>query len=476
MKDVVLVFGGLGHPKSSVVALYHDLLQALSTQYALVAIDPAASDLAAHSQFDFPYVARYSSLEQYLTHYSKRLDTTNKNVARIAAALILTPVGSHLSIIKHLSASVNVDQLLFVVEKPSFALSEVDEGFSQVIPELKHRGARFYFIDTALVSPSVQALFTPDPFAQDLSVHDNLSDQMLSLDQLGMPEKIVAIASDNPTESIEVLKSYRFANRVELLNARQLLCPLKSGGAGFGFDMGIHAIAGLVRYLQLAGMSDADINFDFVRAESLEYSKLVRSQGAETHLYATGTITWLPLQPVDKQYLKSQPHSVQCCRLSLEAGKAGDIWDRRLELHFRDTVIAIGFGTLVHPPYLWRKDKNGTKLRTFDVRGAGYKMHFNDILFALGVDCSPILTCEDSETLMSKSMNLLSGLFVSLGDTQIEKERNIFKTKQHVYQHIDEVCSSASRHQPSFLTAKQITIRDALTLMLNDLALKAVMT
>lgn len=92
MKDVVLVFGGLGHPKSSVVALYHDLLHALSTQYALVAIDPAASDLAAHSQFDFPYVARYSSLEEYLTHYSKRLDTTNKNVARIAAALILTPV------------------------------------------------------------------------------------------------------------------------------------------------------------------------------------------------------------------------------------------------------------------------------------------------------------------------------------------------------------------------------------------------
>ncbi|MGR5151121.1 hypothetical protein [Photobacterium swingsii] len=455
MKDVVLVFGGLGHPKSSVVTLYQDLLQALSNQYALIAIDPAVSAPAVleSSQFNFPYDARYSTFEQYLAHYSEQHDVT-ATPAHIAAALILTPVGSHLSIIKQLSASVNVDQLLFVVEKPSFSLSEVDEGFNNVLPELKRQGARFYFIDTALVSPSLQALFTCQSFIQELFTPNNSADHAFSISQLGMPEKIVAIACDNPADSIEALQQYRFDHRIELLNARQLLHPSKSGGAGFGFDMGIHAIAGLVRYLQLAGMSDAEVLFDYVTAEAMTHPKLERSLGAETHLYATGTITWPHPLHIDKPCLKSHPHSVQCCRLSLEAGKGGEIWDRRLELHFKDTVVAIGFGTLAHPPYLWRKDNNGTALRTFDVRGAGYAMHFNDILFALGVDCSPILTCEDSETLMSKSMNLLSALFDSLGDTLSEKERNISKKEQH---------------STPLLTPTQRVIRNMLAQVLDEL-------
>lgn len=220
MNKVVLVFGGLGNAKSSVVGLYENLLHTLSSHFDVVAIDPAVQHpKSCASQFQFPYSARYADLDAFL-HAHSHTD--------VAASFVLTPVGTHLSIIEQVSNALETQDLLFVVEKPSFSLAEIDKGFNQVIPELKRRGAQFYFIDTALVSPSLEALFADSSIALPDSA----------------PRKIIAIAADNPIDSHEAIQDFRFENRIALLNARKLLNLATSGGGGYGFDMGIHAIAG----------------------------------------------------------------------------------------------------------------------------------------------------------------------------------------------------------------------------------------
>lgn len=157
MNKVVLVFGGLGNAKSSVVSLYENLLHTLSSRFDVVAIDPAVQHyLSFASYFQFPYSARYADLDAFLQAHSH---------TDVAAAFVLTPVGVHLSIIEQVSNALDTQDLLFVVEKPSFSLAEIDRGFNQVIPELKRRGAQFYFIDTVLVSPSLEALFADSSMA-----------------------------------------------------------------------------------------------------------------------------------------------------------------------------------------------------------------------------------------------------------------------------------------------------------------------
>ncbi|MGI9948896.1 hypothetical protein [Vibrio hyugaensis] len=398
MNKVVLVFGGLGNAKSSVVGLYENLLHTLSSRFDVIAIDPAVQyPKSCASQFQFPYCARYADLDTFLQAHSH---------TDVAAAFVLTPVGTHLSIIEQVSSALDTQDLLFVVEKPSFSLAEIDKGYNQVIPELKRRGAQFYFIDTALVSPSLEALFT------DSSIALPDSD----------PSKIIAIASDNPIDSLEAIQDFRFENRIELLNARKLLNLATSGGGGYGFDMGIHAIAGLVRYLHKSGIEDSQVELKHVRAERINESQLEYTQGAETHLHVEGELT-------------SPESNIE---VVIEAGKAGDIWDRRLELHYPERVIAIGFGTLKHPPYLWEKSPHGIKNTTFDVSGSGYTMHFNDILCALGFDAEPLLSQQESEALMSQSMNLLSSVFDAIGDTHQVREQNITVVDAHTPKYLSE--------------------------------------
>ncbi|MEF1304761.1 hypothetical protein QTO17_23070, partial [Vibrio owensii] len=245
MNKVVLVFGGLGNAKSSVVGLYENLLHTLSSRFDVVAIDPAVQHpKSCASQFQFPYSARYADLDAFLQANSH---------TDVAAAFVLTPVGTHLSIIEQVSNALDIQNLLFVVEKPSFSLAEIDKGFNQVIPELKCRGALFYFIDTALVSPSLEALFADSSIALPDSA----------------PRKIIAIAADNPLDSHETIQDFRFENRIALLNARKLLNLTTSGGGGYGFDMGIHAIAGLVRYLHKCDIGNSQVELKHVRAERI---------------------------------------------------------------------------------------------------------------------------------------------------------------------------------------------------------------
>ncbi|UJF17868.1 hypothetical protein L0B53_12620 [Vibrio sp. SS-MA-C1-2] len=164
MEKIILVFGGLGEQQSSVVGLYQELLINLSQHFTIIAIDPKASKLSLDERKQqmgtFGYYQCYSSLDKFLlTHSEKQQLTDQKVEVQIAAAFILTPVATHLSIIQQLNKTVDVDNLLFVVEKPSFSLNEVEDGFNLVIPQLKHQGAKFYFIDTALVTPSLEAFF-----------------------------------------------------------------------------------------------------------------------------------------------------------------------------------------------------------------------------------------------------------------------------------------------------------------------------
>lgn len=416
MSTIVLVFGGLGNPNSSVVGLYENLLHTLNSRFDVVAIDPAAHDQCESklaSQFQFPYSACYANLDAFLqTNYH----------TQVAAVFVLTPVGTHLSIIEQVAGALDIHNLLFVVEKPSFSLVEIDKGFNQIIPQLKQRGAQFYFIDTVLVSPSLEALFTGLP----ITLPDSA------------PHKIIAIATDNPIDSHKAIQDFRFENRIALLNARKLLNLATSGGGGYGFDMGIHAIAGLVRYLHKFGIEDSQVELKQIRAERINESKLEYTQGAETHLYVEGELT-------------SPEGNIE---VVIEAGKAGDIWDRRLELHYPDHVIAIGFGTLKHPPYLWERSPNGIKSTTFDVSGSGYAMHFNDILYALGFDAEPLLSQQESEALMSHSMNLLRSVFDAIGDTHQVREQNI---------------AEVSAHRPKYLSEAELEIRKELSQYLNSL-------
>lgn len=407
-REKVLVFGGLGDLATSVVGLYSGLFGILSRDYDIVAIDPACEN--NRHTYDFSYLARYASMSNYLAEYG---------TSSVKAVFVLTPVGTHLHLIETVSESLSVEGVLFVVEKPSFSLDEVSAGFNIVIPRLKERGASFYFIDTALVTPSMEAFFQQD-----------------KLMSLGFPNKIVAVATDNPIVLPPDLAEFEFQHRISALNRRQLLIPAVSGGAGFGFDMGIHAVAGLVRYLQKSMRLDAPITLLEVAAERLSQPELVYDQGAETHLYVNARLQ------LGDQYTE----------LVVEAGKAGDIWDRRLELYYSDKVIALGFGTLKYPPYVWVSDAS-PELQTFDVSGSGYKMHFNDILSAMGMGQAQVISCGESESLMARSMGILSDIFDSLGTTPGCREKNIAKTE---------------KHSPRFLSKREREIRVELQNLLND--------
>lgn len=114
-------------------------------------------------------------------------------------------------------------------------------------------------------------------------------------------------------------------------------------------------------------------------------------------------------------------------------------------------MIAVGFGTLKHPPYLWNSN---SEFQTFDVSGAGYRMHFNDILHALGLNKPSILSCEESEELMSNSMNVLSSLFSILGESAQERESRIqIKTK----------------HTPLYLSRSELQVRAQLQKVLCEI-------
>ena len=415
MNKVVLVFGGLGNAKSSVVGLYENLLHTLSSRFDVVAIDPAVQHpKSCASQFQFPYSARYADLDAFL-HAHSHTD--------VAAAFVLTPVGTHLSIIEQVSSALDIQRpvCLWLRNRPS--------------PWLKSTKALTKSSLSLNVAEHSFTLLTPLWFLlrwkRSLLIH--LSHSLI------LPRaKLSRLQPTTRIDSHEAIQDFRFENRIELLNARKLLNLATSGGGGYGFDMGIHAIAGLVRYLHKFGIEDSQVELKHVRAERINESKLEYTQGAETHLYVEGELT-------------STEGNIE---VVIEAGKAGDIWDRRLELHYPERVIAIGFGTLKHPPYLWERSPDGIKSTTFDVSGSGYAMHFNDILCALGFDAEPLLSQQESEALMSHSMNLLRSVFDAIGDTHQVREQNI---------------AEVDAHTPKYLSEAELEIRAELSRYLNSL-------
>jgi predicted dehydrogenase len=407
VKQTVLVFGGLGDPNSSVVTLYKGVLQELGKSYRLIAIDPKANQLSSERQ-DESQVVKFDGCYSDLSAFESK---TEKAVVR--AVFVLTPVSTHLDIIESVAKRYCINELLFVVEKPSFALNEIDRGFYDVIPHYQSLGAQFYFIETALVSPSMEYFFAH-----------------YSKTAMKLPNEIVVVAADNPMQIADSMKQYRFDKKRESLNARNLLDSSKNGGGGFGFDMGIHGVAGLYRYLQKADLLDAVINIVEARGECLEDPQLKRSPGSETYLHALARI-------VDS-------HSNHSIDVAIEAGKAGEVWDRRIELYYDDTIVVISFGTLGCPPYLWIEEAGHAQLKTFDVADAGYPMHFNDILFALGYERPQTLSQTDSEVLMCMSMSLLLSVFERVGKDQHQRERNLYKV---------------SKHETHFLTQLQLETR-----------------
>lgn len=426
MKQQIVIFGGLGEPKTSVVSLYQDLFSQLTDQFDLIAIDPLAARLNAtqlHNRYPFSYAKHYSDLNQY--------ERDNADV-KMAACFILTPVHVHLSIIKSVAALNDVDNLLFVIEKPSFSLNDCDAGFKQTIPALKQLGARFYFIDTAIVAPSI------DSYVRSFN------------GVLPRPNKIVAVATDNPIKLYPPLQEFEFCHRIETINRRKLLSLSNNGGGGAGLDMGVHAIAALMYLLSRSGWRIESTEIQQVIFEALTQhaidtynplsTHLERELGAETHLYAQGTI-------------RLNAPSFDAIELVIEGGKGGDIWDRRLELHYDDNIVVLGLGTLKHPPYIWQ-EKFVTH-QTFAIKGSGYQRHFNDILSLLSMINMPQhVSCDESETIMRRSMSMLSTIYSQPNATPETREHNISKVAQH---------------SPKFLTHSEQQLRDTLNHFLKSI-------
>ena len=394
VKQTVLVFGGLGAPDSSVVTLYKGVLQELGKSYRLIAIDPKTNQLSSDQQSKLQ-VVKFDDCYPELNAFE-----TNNDNAVVRAVFVLTPVSTHLDIIDRVAKRFCINELLFIVEKPSFALNEIDRGFHEVIPHYQSLGAQFYFIETALVSPSMEYFFTH-----------------YSKTAMKLPNEIVVVAADNPMLISASMKQYQFDEKRESLNARRLLDSSMNGGGGYGFDMGIHGVAGLYRYLQKVDLLDATVNISKVRGECLDDLELDRSPGSETYLHVLANI-------VDS-------HSNHSIDVAFEAGKAGEVWDRRIELYYDDTIVVISFGTLGCPPYLWIEEAGHAQLKTFDVADADYPMHFNDILFALGYDRPTTLSQTESELLMNMSMSLLLSVFERVGKDPNQRERNLHKVPKH---------------------------------------------
>lgn len=394
MKRNILIFGGLGEPSTSVVGLYSELLTTLQDEYNLIAIDPKldAVDVTLHCEsLGVDYSDCFHDFNAYLDSQAD---------SPIAAIFILTPLGSHYAILKELALFTQLENVLIVLEKPSFSLDEVESGFSVLVPELNKRNVSVYFIDTAMVSPVFDSKFIRNLF----ETH-------------GLPQKMVALAMDNPSERFGDWGAYSLERKLIAINQRKLLSLKDSGGAGLGLDMGVHAIAGLMRLFSINRFAVDDLMIDHVKLESLDIAGLDRDKGAETQAYMEATING---------NLGSIP-------LSFIAGKGGAVWDRRLELYYENSVITIGFGTLISKPYIAISQGDDLTVETFELMNSGYAQHHNDILSLLSKNIANALNVspELSQKIMQDTMSIMKQMYdFTTEDTEL-RERLIDKVEQH---------------------------------------------
>ncbi len=340
MKSNILVFGALGDPRTSVIKLYLELLISLQDEYHIIAIDSnlEAVDLKSHSEsLGLCFDQCFSHLNDYAQH---------QNDMVISAVLILTPLGSHYSILKQLAAYPQFKNALVVLEKPSFSLDEIKSGFSTLVPKLNKRNVTVYFIDSAMVSPVFDCESVRNVF-----------------DSYGLPKKIIAVAMDNPMERYGEWGEYSFERKLSAINKRKLLSLPDSGGAGLGLDMGVHAIAGLMRLFYENNFTYKELEIQNVKLEALDHSSLERDKGAETQAYMEAIIKG----------------NSGCMPLYFIAGKGGSIWDRRIELYYENLVMTISFGKLSSSPYIAIFKNNELVVETFELRNSGYVQHHKDI-------------------------------------------------------------------------------------------------
>lgn len=393
MKKQILIFGGLGNPEHSVIKLYRELLIELYSHYSLIAIDPITDHESARKELNIQtgiiYHQSYSSFDSYSK--SRGLDT-------LSAVFILTPVIYHLDILKRLKSTVSNSDCLIVIEKPSFSLNEIEQGFNQISKEMKEHGNRFYFIDTAMVTPPLIDFMTnPD------IPHDTL------------PNKIIAVGVDNPINPHSLIEEFGFNNKVIALNERQLLNLTTSGGAGFGLDMGIHAIAGFMTLLEKLPISIINITLDSVVLEALNHPDLIRDHNAETYMLCAGNIT-------------STQNEIA---FVIEGGKGTDTWDRRLELYYDNCVIVLGFGTLKYNPYTCVFSDNKTRRNEYKVHHSGYVQHFIDIRSLLGLSQEKaLISSELNEKIMRNSMMLIRDIY-QFASNSTTQNRNINIVEKH---------------------------------------------
>jgi predicted dehydrogenase len=164
------IHGGLGDPAHSVIGLYAPTLRQFGA--TLVAVDPQAHDAEQ--------IRRVT--DELELHYSMTR-TPAEHAERLAAgdcpdaALILTPVATHLGIIDQYARAPSPPQVV-LVEKPAVSLREI-AALARAVERIGP--ARCAFIDTAMVSPSIAHAF-------DTGV----------VERIGRVRSIVALAVDNP--------------------------------------------------------------------------------------------------------------------------------------------------------------------------------------------------------------------------------------------------------------------------------------
>ncbi|MDB1125514.1 hypothetical protein [Vibrio algarum] len=411
----ILIFGGLGNPEHSVIKLYRELLIELYSHYSLIAIDPIKNHNKAreelYSQTNINYHHSYPNLNNYLDNQGKH---------EISAVFILTPVIYHLDILNQIQPFIPNNDCLVIIEKPSFSIDEIDEGFNQTVQKMKEQDNRFYFIDTAMVTPPLM------DFSTNIEIpHEEL------------PKKIIALGVDNPLNPHPLISEFSFCNKIASYNQRQLLNLATSGGAGFGLDMGIHAIAGFMTLIEKLPITVTNITIDNVFLEALTYPDLKRDNNAETYMLCSGNVT-------------SASNDIA---FIIEGGKGTDTWDRRLELYYENCVIVLGFGTLKYSPYFCSISDTKVIRREYKVAQSGYVQHFIDIRNLLGISNEAALISSDlSEKIMRNSMVLLRDIY-QLTSNPITQDKNI---------------TLVETHKNQLLNSHETKIRTRLNKMLED--------
>lgn len=402
-KPLLAIHGGLGNPQHSVIRLYADGLKKLNQKFDLVAIDPIADSDEVQK--------RRENIEEKLGIKYKQVFSPKdffqklklEKIAKPHGIFVLTPVAQHIKTLKNYLDSLedNFKATNIIIEKPLCSLSELDQysqaGVFGFLDKLVNLDNQIYAIDSAMLASSL-----------DYCLERKL------LNRIGKITKISAIALDHPIKHPQD-SSFEFNNKLETYKQRGLLTK-NNGGAGFSFDMGIHSLVALSKLLQSMGfkLEDAQFTNNDINLEAINAQRLSRDKGQETYMNAK--------------------FKIKDIELNFEAGKASDIWDRRIEIYGEKGSIIIGLGTLKHKNYLQIKEKNQEpELIILDSKDSGYEAWMHNITSLLNNKVKDLsLKPQRSLEIMKDAMNFFASLFYSQGKSANDREQRIKKVNKHL--------------------------------------------